>query len=326
MPSENNKRIAKNTLLLYARTLVIMFISLYTSRVILNVLGVGDFGIYNVVGGIVAMFSLINGSLTSATQRFLNFELGKKNTAKLKRIFSVSISIHAILALIVLIFGESIGLWFLNTRMNIALERMTAANWVYQCSLITFCVNLISIPYNATIIAHEKMNVFAYISILDALLQLIIVFLLPWILFDKLIIYAILMLFISVIIRIIYGQYCNKQFQECKFVFCKDKSLYKEMTSFAGWTFIGSSSAVLMRQGVNILINIFHGVTVNAARGIATQVEQAVNSFISNFMMAMNPPITKSYASGEHNYMKFGAERIQILILFATRIIITCNH
>jgi O-antigen/teichoic acid export membrane protein len=266
------------------------------------VLGVEDFGIYNVVGGIVAMFSLINGSLTSATQRFLNFELGTKNIDRLKQIFSVSISIHAFLAIIVFILGESIGLWFVNTQINIALERMVAANWVYQCSLITFCINLICIPYNAAIIAHEKMNAFAYISIFDVVLKLIIVFLLQWILFDKLTGYAVLMLLSAVTVRVIYGQYCTR-FQECKFVICKDKSLYKEMTNFAGWTFIGNSSSLLMEQGVNILINIFHGVTVNAARGLATQVEHAVNSFISNFMTAMNPQIIKSYASGEHSYM-----------------------
>jgi O-antigen/teichoic acid export membrane protein len=301
--AENNKRIAKNTLFLYGRTLFIMLISLYTSRVVLNVLGIDDFGIYNVVGGFVAMFALINGSLTTVTQRFLNFELGKKNNERLKQIFSISISIHFFLAIIILLLGETLGWWFLNTQMNIASERIVAANWVYQCSLITFLFNLISIPYNAAIIAHEKMNVFAYISILDASLKLGFVFLLQWVLFDKLITYAILMLLVAIIIRLIYSKYSSKHFQECSFVFCKDKALYMEMTSFAGWTFIGNSSIILKRQGINILLNIFCGVAVNAARGIAVQIESAVKSFVSNFMVAMNPQITKLYSSGNTKYM-----------------------
>jgi O-antigen/teichoic acid export membrane protein len=280
-----------------------MLISLYTSRVILNVLGVTDFGIYNVVGGFVSMFALINGGMSSVTQRFLNFEMGKKNAERLNQVFSAAVFIHTILAIIILILGETIGLWFLNTQLNIAEERMIAAQWVFQCSLLTFCLNLICVPYNATIIAHEKMNAFAYISILETLLKLGIVFLLQWILMDKLISYALLMLAIAIIIRIIYGNYCKKHFKEAVFVFCKDKVLYKEMTSFTGWTFIGNSSTVLKGQGVNILINIYYGVTLNAARGIANQVEHAIESFISNFMTAMKPQITKSYASGEHAYM-----------------------
>jgi O-antigen/teichoic acid export membrane protein len=301
--SENNKRIAKNTLLLYGRTLITLIISLYTSRIILNVLGVENFGIYNVVGGIIGMFGLISGSLASTTQRFLNFESGKKNAAKLKQIFSTAILIYAILAVIALILGESVGLWFLNTQMNIAPERIVAANWVYQCAIITFCVNLISLPYIAAIVAHEKMSVFAYISILEAILKLIIVFLLQWILFDKLISYALLMLFFAIIIRMIFARYCRKHFQECSFIFCKDKALYKEMTSFAGWSFFGNSSGVLMGYGVNILINIFYGLTLNAARGIVDQVQYAIKTLVSNIIGAMSPQITKSYASGEREYM-----------------------
>ena len=301
--SENNKRIAKNTLVLYGRTLFVMLISLYTSRVILEVLGVDDFGIYNVVGGLVSMFALINGSLTSITQRFLNFELGKKNEERLKRIFSASLSIHFILSIFILLLGETVGLWFLNTGLNIAPERMIAANWVYQCSLLTFIVNLISLPYNAAIIAHEKMDIFAYVSILNAFLKLSIVFPLRWISSDKLAGYAMLMLLVSIVIRLIYGRYCRKHYPECSFAFCKDKALYGEITSFAGWTFIGNSSALLMTQGVNILLNIFCGVAVNAARGIAVQVGHAVDSFVTNFMTALKPQIVKSYASGEHEYM-----------------------
>jgi O-antigen/teichoic acid export membrane protein len=314
--SENNKRIAKNTFILYGRTIIIMLISLYTTRVILDVLGVNDFGIYNVVGGVVSMAALINQSMTSATQRFLNFELGKNNADRLRQIFSVSLIIHFALAFIILILGETIGLWFLNTQMNIAADRMVAANWVYQCSLATFIVNLISVPYNATIIANEKMNVFAYISVLNVTLQLVIVFLLKWILFDKLIAYAILMLLVALMVRLIYGWYCSRHFQECSFVICREKSLYKEMIEFAGWTFVGSSSGILMGQGVNILMNIFYGVAVNAARGISMQVQHAITSFISNFNTAINPQITKSYASGEHKYMVFLVQKSSKISFF----------
>jgi Na+-driven multidrug efflux pump len=255
------------------------------------------------VGGLVMMFALINGSLTSITQRFLNFELGKKNEERLKQIFSASLSIHIILSIVILLAGETVGLWFLNTQLNIAPERMIAANWVYQCSLITFIVNLISLPYNAVIIAREKMDTFAYVSILDTFLKLCIVFPLKWIKFDQLVGYAILMLLVAIIICLIYGRYCGKRYSECSFEFCRDKTLYREITSFAGWTFIGNSSALLMSQGVNILLNVFCGVAVNAARGIAVQAGQAVNSFVTNFMTALNPQITKSYASGNHKYM-----------------------
>jgi len=289
--------------MLYGRTIIIMFVSLYTSKVILNVLGVNDFGIYEVIGGIVTMFALVGGSITSATQRFLNFEMGKGNQEKLKQIFSVALIIHFMLAATVLLLGETAGLWFLNSKMNISAERMYAANWVYQCSLITFIINLISLPYNATVIAHEKMNVFAIISIIEVVLKLGIVFLLQLFLFDKLIVYAILMLLVAISVRLIYGKYCSRHFKECSFVFCKNKSLYREMTGFAGWTMIGSSSGLLMMQGVNILLNIFFGVAVNAARGIAFQVQRAVVSLINNFTTAMNPQITKLYASGENKSM-----------------------
>lgn len=301
--SDNNKRIAKNTLLLYFRMLFMMIVSLYTSRVILNALGVEDFGIYNVVGGVVAMFSVISGSLSAAISRFITYELGKGDQSKLNKIFSASVTIQLLLSLIIVVLIESVGVWFLNAKMTIPAERMTAANWVLQFSIVTFVINLISVPYNAAIIAHERMSAFAYISILEAVCKLTIAFLIMVSPMDKLIFYAILMCMVSVIVRFTYGHYCKKHFAECTYHFHWDADILKKMFGFAGWNFIGASSAVLRDQGGNIVINLFYGPTVNAARGIAIQVNSAIMGFVSNFMTALNPQITKSYASGDREYM-----------------------
>lgn len=301
--SQNNKRIAKNTLLLYVRMLFMMAVSLYTSRVVLHTLGVEDFGIYNVVGGVVAMFSVISGSLSAAISRFITYELGKGDKEKLARIFSSSVTIQLGLGLIILILAEAIGVWFLNAKMTIPASRMYAANWVFQLSILTFIINLISVPYNAAIIAHEKMSAFAYISILEVVSKLIIVYMLLWSPFDKLIFYAILMTSVALIIRFVYGYYCKRHFEECIYHFIFDKELLKKMFGFAGWNFLGAGSSLLMTQGVNILINLFFGVTFNAARGIANQVDNAVQQFVNNFTTAVNPQITKSYASGDLSYM-----------------------
>lgn len=301
--SDNNKRIAKNTLLLYFRMLFMMIVSLYTSRVILNALGVEDFGIYNVVGGVVAMFSVISGSLSAAISRFITYELGKGDQSKLNKIFSASVTIQLLLSLIIVVLIESVGVWFLNAKMTIPAERMTAANWVLQFSIVTFVINLISVPYNAAIIAHERMSAFAYISILEAVCKLTIAFLIMVSPMDKLIFYAILMCMVSVIVRFTYGHYCKKHFAECTYHFHWDADILKKMFGFAGWNFIGASSAVLRDQGGNIVINLFYGPTVNAARGIAILVNSAIMGFVSNFMTALNPQITKSYASGDREYM-----------------------
>lgn len=301
--SDNNKRIAKNTLLLYFRMLFMMVVSLYTSRVILNALGVEDFGIYNVVGGVVAMFTVISGSLSAAISRFITYELGKGDQSKLNKIFSASVTIQLLLSLIIVVLIESVGVWFLNAKMTIPGERMTAANWVLQFSIVTFVINLISVPYNAAIIAHERMSAFAYISILEAVCKLTIAFLIMVSPMDKLIFYAILMCMVSVIVRFTYGHYCKKHFAECTYHFHWDADILKKMFGFAGWNFIGASSAVLRDQGGNIVINLFYGPTVNAARGIAIQVNSAIMGFVSNFMTALNPQITKSYASGDREYM-----------------------
>ena len=280
-----------------------MVVSLYTSRVILNALGVEDFGIYNVVGGVVAMFTVISGSLSAAISRFITYELGIGDQSKLKKIFSASVTIQLLLSFIIVILIESLGVWFLNAKMTIPESRITAANWVLQFSIITFVINLISVPYNAAIIAHEKMSAFAYISILEAVGKLAIAFLIMWSPIDKLVYYAILMCTVAVVVRLTYGHYCKKHFAECTYHFHWDKDILKKMFGFAGWNFIGAASVVLRDQGGNIVINLFYGPAVNAARGIAIQVNNAVTGFVTNFMTALNPQITKSYASGDRVYM-----------------------
>lgn len=317
---ENNKRIAKNTLFLYLRMFLMMAISLFTSRIILSTLGVSDYGIYNVVGGVVAMFGLLSGSITNSITRFLTFELGKKDYFQLQKVFSTSLNVMMVLSFVIVVIGEVVGIWFLNYKMNIPEGRMDAANWAFQCSLMTFVMNLISIPYNSTIVAHEKMSAFAYISIFEVIMKLLIVYSLYVSPFDKLKSYVVLLLVLSFVIRLIYGFYCKRHFEEATYHFINDKVLLKKMTSFAGWNFFGQGAYMMNNQGVNIVINLFFGVTVNAARGIATQVNNAVNQFVANFMMALNPQITKSYASGEldemHKLVYRGSKFSYFLMLF----------
>ncbi len=300
---QNNKRIAKNTLLLYFRLLVTMVVSLYTSRVVLGALGEDDFGIYNVVGGVVAMFTSISGALSSAISRFLTFELGRGDMDRLKRIFSTSVTIQLIIGVIIFILIEVAGVWFLNSKMDIPAERMQAANWVLQISAITLIINLISVPYNASIIAHERMSVFAYISIFDVCAKLAVTYLIIISPIDKLVFYSALMCVIALGVRLAYGWYCKRHFEECRFSLSFDRELLRNMFGFAGWNFIGVSSALLRDQGGNILLNLFFGTGVNAARAIATQVNSAIVGFSSNFMVALNPQITKSYANGNQSYM-----------------------
>lgn len=301
--SQKNKRIAKNTIFLYLRMAFSMLVALYTSRVILNALGEDDYGIYGVVGGIVVFFNIIQGSLNAAISRFITFELGKGDSDRLSRVFSTSVNIQVVMSVVFLVFAEVIGVWFLEYKMNIPEGRMYAAHWVLQCSILSFVVGLLSVPYNATIIAHEHMGAFAYLSILSTFLNLGVALIINYVPFDKLIFYAFCIVGINVLMRIIYGIYCKVHFQEATWHFVKDKALVKEMAGFAGWNFLGASSGVLLNQGVNILMNIFFGVAVNAARSIAGQIDGAVNMLVNNFTMALNPQITKSYASGDLSYM-----------------------
>lgn len=301
--SDNNKRIAKNTLLLYFRMLIMMGINLYTSRVVLDVLGASDFGLYNVVGGFVTMFTLISGAMTTASQRFLSFEIGKGDAGDIQSLFSTAVLIHVFLAMIIFVLGETLGVWFVNSYMNFPQDRYVAANWVFQFSLVTFIVNVLSVPYNAALIAYERMSAFAYVSILEAGLKLVTVFLLVVSPFDKLIFYAALLAFIAIAIRIIYGVYCYRNFKDCSCNWKWNKEQRAKMLSFVSWNMIGSLAGVMKEQGVNVLLNIFFGTTVNAAKGIASQVNTAMNGFVANFQLAMNPQIVKSYASHEFEDM-----------------------
>lgn len=326
--SENNKRIAKNTLLLYFRMLFMMIVSLYTSRVVLSTLGVEDYGLYNVVGGIVVVLSFLNSAMAGATQRYLNFEMGHGDSVALKRVFSTSLLIHFIVSGVILLMADYLGLWFLNNHMVIAEDRIMAANWVYQFSIASFILTVLSVPYNATIVAHEKMSAFAYISIIEVVLKLLIVYLIQVLLFDKLIMYGFLIMLISVTIRIIYGTYCKRKFIEATFSKQNiDKSLLKNMLSFSSWTIFGNLGYILHTQGIAIVINMFFGAAVNAAQGISNQVNSAVSGFVSNFQMALNPQIVKNYAAGNledmHKLMYRGCRFSFFLIsIFAIPLII----
>ena len=302
--SENSKRVARNTVLLYFRMFVMMLVGLYTSRVILNALGQDDFGIYGAVGGVVAMFSILTGAIAGAISRFLTFELGKEADDRLEAAFSTAMAIQLGMALLILVIVEGIGVWFLNAKMNIPDGRMDAANWVLQCSILVFLVNMWSVPFNAAIIAHEKMQAFAFISIAEALMTLGVAIIVKYTAYDKLVVYAVLMLAVAVMVRILYGVYAKRRFRECRFRPKQiDKGIAREMASFSGWTFIGNGFFVLNTQGINILMNLFFGVQVNAARDVAVKFEGMVSKFITNFMTALNPQITKTYAANDLPYM-----------------------
>ena len=296
-----------------------MGISLFTSRVILQTLGVEDYGISSVVGGVISMFTFINAAMVSSTQRYLNFELVRGDANQLRSVFSTSLQIHALIALAIIVLSETVGLWFLNEKLVIPEARMTAAMWVYQCSILSCAVSIMSTPYNAVIVADEKMSAFAYISILDVSLKLLVVYLLVVLPFDKLIILAILNLLVQLFIRYIYTIYCHRHFPESYFQFWFNKTLFKEMFGFAGWSFWGNLAAILYTQGLNMMLNIFFGPIVNAARGIAVQVQSAVQQFVGGFQTALNPQITKNYASNNlpqmHSLM-FRSARFSFLLLF----------
>ena len=299
----NNKRIAKNTLVLYVRMFIMMAISLYTSRVVLKTLGVEDFGIYNVVGGIVSMMGLINGAMSVSTTRYLTFELGKGDLVRLKQTFRMCVNIYGLLALILLILSETIGLWFLNTQLVIPDDRMVAANWVFQFSILSTIFSLLTNPYNAVIISREKMSVYAYISLADAVLKLAIVYLLLFIPFDKLIVYGFLLMLLIILNTSIYFIYCNRKYQESRYSFYWETPLFKQLLSYTGWNLFGSASSLVKGQGLNILLNMFFNPSVNAARGIAYQVNTTVSQFFTNFYTAVRPQITKYYAQGDLDNM-----------------------
>ena len=295
--SSNTKRIAKNTIMLYFRQILIMLVSLYTVRVVLNVLGAEDYGIYNVVAGVVTMFSFLSGAMATASQRYFSFDLGKGDSEHLKTTFSVTFQIYVLLAFVVILLAETVGLWFVNHKLVIPAERMTAANWIFQAAIVSFLLTLITTPYMASIIAHENMNVYAYVSIIEAGLKLGIVFLLKVLPYDKLIVYGLLLAAVAFINTSIYRFYCHNHYEECKFRFVKDGKLFKEIVSYSGWNLFGASVGVAKNQILNILLNINFGAIVNAARAVSSQVNTAVVSFSQNFSTALRPQIIKAYAA-----------------------------
>lgn len=315
----DNARLAKNTMFLYFRMIFIMAVTLYTSRVVLRVLGVEDFGIFNVVAGVVAMFGFLNSSMSATTQRFISYSLGKGD-ANLNRVFSTCVLTHALIALGVLVLVESVGLWFLYNKMIIPEVRMDAAFWVFQFSALSTVVTVMSIPFNADIIAHEKMSAFAYISIVEVCLKLLIVFLLDVGNIDKLVLYAFLLLLVQCGIFLTYMGYCLRHFKESRFRFVYEKKLFSEVFSFAGWNLWGYLASILYTQGLNILLNVFFGPVVNAARGLANQVDGAIRLFASNFQMAINPQIVKTYAAKDLESMHrlvFRSSKFSFFLLLA---------
>lgn len=297
-----------------------MAVTLYTSRVVLQTLGIDDFGIYHVVAGFVTMLGFLHGAMSSATQRFLAFELGKSGDKDVRGIFSMSLNIHFIIAVFVLMLGETVGLWFVKTQMTIPADRMLAAEWVFHLALLSFMVTIVSVPYNALIIAREQMSIFAWVSIIDVTLKLLIVFMLGWFGMDKLILYGMLNLAVVLVIFMVYQIYCKIQFAESRFRLYWDKQLFNTMLSYTGWNLWGNIAAVMSGQGVNVLLNIFFGPSVNAARAIAMQISAALNSFVQNLQAAINPQIIKSYAAEDMVYMNqlvcYGAKYNFFLLLF----------
>ena len=301
---EHTKRIAKNTLMLYFRMFFMMILGLFTSRIVLQALGETDYGVYNVVGGVVAMFAVISGTLSSSVSRFITFEMGKGTEAQLNKVYSTSVIIQALLSVVIIAIAEPVGLWFIENKMTIDPIRIPAAEWVLHFSIFSFVVNLMSIPQTASITAHEKMSAYAYIGILDGVLRFVVAIAVMRSQGDRLVLYAMLMAASVMIVRMAYSRYCSRHFEECHFKFVFDKALLKEMFSFAGWNFIGATAAVLRDHGGNILVNVFSGsAAVNAARAVALQLSNSVQGLVTNFMTAVNPQITKSYASGEKDYM-----------------------
>lgn len=300
---DSTKRIAKNTLMLYFRQILIMLVSLYTVRVVLNVLGAEDYGIYNVVAGVVTMFTFLSGSMSTASQRFFSYDLGKGDIGHLKKTFSMTVNVYILLALLLVVIAETVGLWFLEEKIVIPAERMSAARWVYHFAVLSFIFTIITTPFMACIIAHEQMNIYAYVSIFEVLMKLLIVFLLKLFFVDKLILYAILMFIVTFINTAIYRFICHRRFEECNYKFYWDKYFFKQLLDYVGWNLFGSLASMIRNQGMNILLNLFFGPIVNAARGIAFQVNNAFLSFAQNFSTAIRPQIIKSYAAEDKDFM-----------------------
>lgn len=313
-----NKRVAKNTILLYGRTLYSLAVSLFTARIVLNALGEVDYGIYNVVGSVVTLFVFLRAAMANSTHRFVAYALGQGDKLKLHRVYSVSLMIHCAIAMIIVLLSETIGLWFFYEKIVIPPERMSAALWCYQFSVLTCALSVICVPYDAELIAHERMGVFAGVQVFNSTMNLLIAYLLVISTGDRLILYGVLLLIIQILNRLFYGYYCKRSFEECNFKWVKDKVLFKEMTSFAGWSLIGNLSVVGYSQGISVLLNMFFGPVVNAAVGVANQVQNALKSFVVSFQTAVNPQITKSYAAGDNKRLHkliFSSSKLSFYLL-----------
>lgn len=320
MPETSNKTIAKNTAFLYVRMLVVMAVSFYTARVILETLGASDYGIYNVVGGIVTMMGFLNSALGASTSRFLTYELGTGNVKKLSQTFSACLNLHISVAVLVLVLGETIGLWFFYEKMVIPEDRLTAAFWVYQFSIITTMINFTQVPYNASLIAHENMSIYAYVGLYEAFAKLAIAYLITISPVDSLIFYAGLLMINSAAIQLFYRLYTTRRYQECKFRIVKDKKLYKVLLGYSGWDMFGNIAVVCQGQGINILLNMFFGPVVNAARAIAVQIQGAVTMFVNNFLTAVRPQVVKNFAEGNTDKMynlTFYAAKFSYMLMLA---------
>lgn len=317
--SDNNRRIAKNTIFLYFRMLFLLGVGLFTSRVVLSSLGAQDYGIYNVVGGFISMFTIFNAGLTSATQRFITFDLGKGNLKELRDTFSTCVIIYMMIALVILVFAEVGGVWFLENKLTIPTDRLYAARWVFQLSLITLIIGLVSTPYNALIVSHERMGAFAWISIYEALAKLAVAYQIYVTSYDKLIVYAVMLCIVQLSVRIIYNVYCNRNFKESKVIFNFNWAKIKKIYGFTRWAMFGGLANIGFTQGLNVLLNMFFNPVVNAARGVAVQVQNIINGFVLNFQTALNPQIIKSYAKGDTSYMFkliFASSKFSFLLLF----------
>ena len=310
--NSSNKTIAKNTAFLYIRMLFVMAVSIYSSRIVLNALGVEDYGLYNVVGGFVSMLSFLNGAAAGATSRFLTINLGKNDLINYQRTFSVAFFIHLAIAFVIVILGETVGLWFVMNKMTIDSARMDAALWVYQLSLLSVFISFTQVPYNASVISHEHMSIYAYVSIFEALAKLGILYILLASPYDKLKTYALLILIVTVSVAVFYRVYCTRKYKECKLSWIRDKLMYRQLLSYAGWDTLGALTGVAMTQGINVVLNLFFGPAINAARGIAYQVDAAVTSFITNFLTAVKPQVTKAFAGDN-------IERMVILTVFSAK-------
>lgn len=328
---DKNKTIAKNTIVLYARMVLFLIISLFTARIVFNALGVDNYGIYNLVGGIIVLFSFLNNALGTATSRYVTTEISVGTVDSTRKVFNICLQTHILIALIILVLAETVGLWGVNNILNIPEDRLYAANWVYQLSVFSALIGVIQSPYNSTIVAYEKMSIYAYFSIIDVVAKLLVIILIQYMDGDKLILYAIMMFFSSFLYASVTWLYCVRKFPICSLIKYRNGQIFKEIFQFTSWSLLGQLAVVGTNQGVNILINIFFTVAINAAMGIANQITSIVNGFITNFQIAFRPPIMKSYAAKEYDdlfllVMRTSKMSSYLILIFAVPIIIETHN